>query len=130
MAEIQGHITLIGDDFDISSVTNNIAYSPTWVKRKTDILGNGRPFGHCEWGLETEMLIADELLPVADLLISLFKCSGQTLRQIACDCHAEWHILFLIKVTDDFPVIVLPPAIIKFAAEIDATIGFDVYMLN
>ena len=127
MAEWIGHLTLIGDDFDLPQVTEALSCEPSWLRRKEEVLGNGRLFGHCEWGVETNLIVADEIYPVTDALTALLPCSPQTLAEIAGEHRAEWNILFYIKVTDSFPVIEFTSDFIRFAAEIRASIGFDVY---
>ncbi len=129
MAEMQGYLTLIGNDFDTKHVTEVIGQLPTYVREKTEILGNGRAFGHCEWGVETEMFDTYELPPICDALMNILKCPTQLLRQVAVDCNAQWHILFLVRITDDFPALIFSPDFVKFAADINAGIGFDGYLL-
>lgn len=127
MAEIKGYLTLIGDELNCSKISDLLNKEPTWNKEKGEILGNGRLFGHCEWGVETETQLSNELVSTADLLMTTFSCSRETMRQVAQDFNAEWHILFLIRVFDDFPSIYLTPDFVEFAADIIASIGFDIY---
>lgn len=68
MAEIQGYLTLIGDDFDTALVSKLIGRLPTYVREKAEVLGNGQLFGHCEWGVETELIETDDLPPVSNSL--------------------------------------------------------------
>ena len=67
MAEIQGHLTLVGDDFDTALVSKMLGRLPTYVREKTEVLGNGQ-----------EML----------------DCSAELLKKAAHDCNAEWSILY------------------------------------
>lgn len=130
MARIQGHITLIGDSFSTSAVTEAIGLSPMWERKATEILGNGRYFGHCEWGINTDMISADDLCVVSETLLHPLMDVWSYLGKIGADFNAEWHILFTVYVTDDFPVLVLPSEFVKLAAEINANIGFDVYLVG
>lgn len=130
MAKMRGYLTLIGDDFETKHVTEVIGQEPPYVRERNEVLGNGRPFGHCEWGVITEMFDSFDLSPISDTLMNILTCPTHLLRQVAIDCNAQWNILFLVKVTDDdFPAIVFYPEFIKFAAEINAKIGFDTYLL-
>ena len=53
MARIQGHLTLIGKQFDTQKVSDWLGTQPTWERHPTEILNNGRMFGHTEWGVRT-----------------------------------------------------------------------------
>ena len=130
MAEIQGHLTLIGDDFDTALVLKLLGRLPTYVREKTEVLGNGQLFGHCEWGVETALMEAEDFQPVSDSLWEMLDCSAELLKKAAHDCNAEWSILYYVEVYDDFPVIYFSQNFIQFSAEIGAHIGADVYLLN
>lgn len=130
MAEIQGYLTLIGDDFDTALVSKLIGRLPTYVREKTEVLGNGQLFGHCEWGVETELMEAEDFQPVSDSLRGMLDCSAELLKKAAHDYNAEWSILYYVEVYDDFPVIYFSQNFIQFSAEIGAHIGADVYLLN
>lgn len=130
MTIIQGHLTLIGADFDTSYVTETIGYSAPYIREKDEILGNGRAFGHCEWGVETEQIETDNFVELSMLLMNILPCSEQTLAEVAQICGAQWHILFLVKIYDEFPPIIITPEFTQFAAAISAGIGFDGYVLK
>ncbi|MBQ3424022.1 MAG: hypothetical protein IJK63_00040 [Oscillospiraceae bacterium] len=38
MAEWIGHLTLIGDDFDLPQVTEALSCEPSWLRRKEEVL--------------------------------------------------------------------------------------------
>lgn len=82
MAKIQGYLTLIGDDFDTALVSKLIGRLPTYVREKTEVLGNGQLFGHCEWGVGTELIETFDLQPVSDLLREMINCPTQLLRKL------------------------------------------------
>lgn len=130
MAKIQGYLTLIGDDFDTALVSKLIGRLPTYVREKTEVLGNGQLFGHCEWGVETELIETDDLPPVSNSLQEIINCPAQLLRKIAQDCNARWSILYYVKVYDEFPVLWFNAEFIQFVAEIGGSIGFDGYLLG
>ena len=130
MAEMFASITLIGDYFDLNQITKQLGVSPNYQRRSSEILKNGRAFGHCEWGLTTEVFNAEEIVTVVNALMKTLLVPCDLLRQTAMDAHAKWNLLFTIYVYEDFPIVVLPPDFSKFAGEIDAAIGFDVYLCN
>ena len=126
MATIWGHLTLIGDNFDHSAVSAALSATPTWIKKPDDILGNGRRFGHCEWGVTTHKFIADDLSDVVDALMEALPCSSRQIAESAAPAKARWHILFSIDTDDDIPAMAIPPKFSAFAAEIGAEVGFDI----
>ena len=130
MAEIQGHLTLIGDDFDTALVSKLLGRLPTYVREKTEVLGNGQLFGHCEWGVETALMEAEDFQPVSDSLREMLDCPAELLKKAAHDCNAEWHILYYVKVYDEFPALWFNAEFIQFVAEIGGLIGFDGYLLG
>jgi len=129
MAEIKGYLSLIGDCIDLSKVSKMIPRAPTWQREKSEVLGNGRMFGHCEWGVETETILSNDLSTIENTIANLLPCPREELAEIACCFDSEWSILFLIRVSNEFPVLSLSSDFIKFAADINASIGFDVYQI-
>ena len=45
MTQIWGHLTLIGDDFDLDYVTRELGTVPMTQRKPDEILGNGKAFG-------------------------------------------------------------------------------------
>lgn len=130
MARIRGLLTLIGNDFETAYVSEMTGRLPTYVREKTEVLRNGQLFGHCEWGVETEVIETEELPPVSNLLRGMISCPTELLKKIAYDCDAQWNFLFDVDVYDDFPALYFNSEFIQFAAEIGGMIGFDVLLLN
>ena len=128
MAEIKVYLTLIGDDFDPNYVTKEIGIRPVYVREKNEILGNGRLFGHFEWGIETELMQTDDLSNIPDQLISTIPCGLDVLLHIAQKCKAQWNVLILVNVYDSFPALYFSKDFIQVAGYIGATVGFDVYL--
>ena len=126
MAQIRGHLTLIGENFDLPFVSQTLGVTPTWQKKAGDILGNGKAFGHCEWGVSTESFNTDDFSVVADALVNVSPSAYGAMVEIAKKTNSNWHILFSIDASGEFPVIVLSPLFSKFASEIGAEIGFDI----
>ena len=130
MAEIQVYLTLAGDEFDSNYVTNVIGLSPTHLRDKNELLGNGRLFGHCEWSIETELIHTDDLSDILDSFFSILPCNPDVLSSVARRVNAQWSILILIKAVDSFPAVYFSQKFLKIAAEIEADIGLDVYLLQ
>lgn len=124
---MKGYLTLIGDDFDHSYVTETLGQSPQTLRLKEEVLKNGRLFGHCEWGVETEKVISEDFESLASELMNLLSCSRYIMKEVAQKCNAQWNILFYLKVIDEFPPIIFTNDFIQFSADIGAVIGFDGY---
>ena len=137
MAEIRAELTLIGDDFDLNYVTESLHMKPNYLRRKDEILRNGRFFGHVEWGILTKLYSTSDLSPIIEELLSKVTCPPEALCDIAQQCHAEWHIVILIRAFEDekfpgcwnFPSIYFPADFIKFCADIKAEMGLDTYII-
>ena len=56
MAKIQGHLTLVGDDFDTALVSKMLGRLPTYVREKTEVLGNGQEMLDCPAELLKKLL--------------------------------------------------------------------------
>ncbi len=130
MADIIIHFTLVGDNFDTSLVTKRTGIEPMWLREKDEVLGNGRLFGHTEWGIKTRMYTTCDILPVIKELSSVLTCSPKVLRDLAYQCNAEWNLLVQMDIRDNkSPAVYFPAEFIKFCGEIEATIGLDMSIL-
>lgn len=129
MAEIKAYITLIGADYDINYVTELIGIQPDNIRRCDEILGNGKRFGHTEWGIETQTEVGDDVEAVLKQLIHRAKSKIGMMQKAAENCCATWDVLIMIKVYDDMPLILFSTETIKFLYEIQAKVGFDTYLL-
>ena len=131
MAEIKAYLTLIGDDFDLDGVSLSCGIHPTYTRHKNEKLGNGKRFGHTEWGIETDLLVTDDIENVLSELTSKITCSPQTLYEMAQKYSAEWHVLVLLRIfSGEMPVLFFSAEFIQLAAQLHAKIGFDTYVIN
>ena len=48
MANIQGHISLTGDHFDIDHISKVLGMEPTSVHNAQDLSRSGKQYGYCE----------------------------------------------------------------------------------
>ena len=130
MAIMQGHLTLIGQQFDTELVSARLKVHANWEKHPQDALDNGRLFGHAEWGVVTSYYDSDDMNDLIDSLIKLVPVSKEEMRAVAEEMNAKWNILLFVEVKDDFPAIILSETFLHFASSIGAVVGFDVYCLN
>ena len=129
--EISVNITLSGDCFDLEYVTNTLGINPTYKRNNTEILGNGKVFGYTEWGIGTGYEKSLDIEVQFLKIYSLLKYKEIVLANLAIDCNAEWHIVFVIKIENgDVPAMVIPKEMIEFCYKIGAEIGFDTYVLS
>ncbi len=129
MAELKGYLTLIGDNFDLDFVSQTLKMKPDSIRKKDDLLPNGRQFGHVEWGIQTQTQTGDNVEPILQQLMDRTKGKTSVMREIAEDCHAIWNVLILLRVYDELPLIIFSPDTIKYLYEIQAKLGFDTYLL-
>lgn len=57
-------------------------------------------------GDETELIETNDLSPVSNSLQKMINYPTQLFREIVHDCNAQWHILYYVKVYDEFPDVV------------------------
>lgn len=128
---VSAYFTLIGDDFDVNYVTNVLDITPSETRYKDEILGNGRKFGHTEWGISTGHEVSLDINNQFNTIFALVYDKIDLLSQLCVECNAEWHILFVITIENGYaPAMYFKKDFIHFAAAIDAQIGFDTYIYS
>ena len=131
MAWIKAYLTLIGDQFDPEWVTERIGIKPDSVRLPSELLSNGRLFGHTEWGVETEKLEADDVETVLEQLFLRVKVCMDDMGKLAEEASAAWNILVYVKSEAcHFPYIIFSAETIRNMAKMKATIGFDTYIYD
>ena len=130
MSAIKMHITLIGENFDPTYITNRLNMTPDRFRVKEELLRNGREFGHYEWGICSSNHETEFASEVIDEILERISDKLPLLAAIAKEVNAGWEILFTIDVYGDFPVIVFSENFIQMAATLESKIGFDVLLLN
>ena len=122
-------LTLIGDDFDLAYVSNTLNILPTYTRNKDEVLGNGRLFGHTEWGIGTDYEPSHDIGIQIQRILDTILDKEDTLQTICTECNAQWHILVVIYIVKGkTPIMILPKKLISIAAAIEAQIGFDTYV--
>jgi len=125
------NLTLVGNDFDINYVTESLGVAPTYTRSKDEILGNGRRFGHTEWGIGTDCEESLDIEVQFAKISNQFKGKEHELAKVSKYCNAEWSILIVIKIENgDIPAMVFTRSMLDFCNKIDAEIGFDIYVLS
>ncbi len=130
MTTITMFLTLIGNNFDPAYVTDRLGIKPDEIRVKNEVLGNGRIFGHYEWGICSSKYETDFAKMAIDEVLERIYDKIPLFSVVAKEVMAEWHFLFTFDVYEDFPVVVFSKEFIQIAAELDAQIGFDVLLLN
>ncbi|MCL2018393.1 MAG: DUF4279 domain-containing protein [Oscillospiraceae bacterium] len=128
---VRAYIVLVGDDYDVNHVTQELNIMPTWTNDKDEILRHGRKRGYMEWAIDTgdepsldnEIQLNKILLPIrnkADIMCNLSELY-----------NANWYIIFVVRIENgDTPSMYLSKENIKFISSINASIDFDVYVLS
>ena len=125
------HLTLIGDDFELSNVSSKLGIFPTYTRNKDELLKNGREFGRTEWGIGFECEPSIDIEDQYRKILSMVQDKTDILTQLCVECDAEWHILFVVYIENgDVPALYLSKGFIAFAAAIGAQVGFDTYVLS
>lgn len=131
MAEMQVHLTLVGDDFDTSYVTREIGMQPQSIREKDEVLGNGRLFGHTEWGFHTKLIETDDSEELIASFVSKINCPSETLFRLSQKCSAKWHMGIFVKICNNSSTtLYLCPEAIEFAARLKADVWFDTYVCS
>lgn len=131
MAWVKAYLTLIGDQFDPERITGRLGVKPDTVRLPSEVLPNGRLFGHTEWGVETEKQEADDVETVLEQLFLRMKGCMEEMGELDEEASAVWNILVYVKSTaEDFPNIVFSAETVRKMAKMKATIGFDTYIFD
>lgn len=129
MSEVTAYLTLAGNEFDPNIVSKALFVPATEIRRKDEILGNGRCFGHDEWTYCTGTVITEDISEVLKSIVSSFSHLAPSMNRVAKTFHADWSILIHISARGDrLPVLFLQQDVIHFASMINAEIGFDLYL--
>ena len=128
MAEIRVSLTLIGECYDPDYVTQRLQMTPDILRLPDERLGNGCLFGHTEWGIQTAIVVSDEVEVVLRSLWNRLNCNAHALKSLAEELNAQWHCLCYLRTQDgNLPAICFSSESIRFLAEIGAEMGFDTY---
>lgn len=130
MSKVQIHLTLIGNEFDTEKVSEILGINPQYVRQKNELLGNGRCFGHTEWGISSNIETDDSLHSALSFFFQRLENKIDLMREIAVANDANWHLLFEVDVIDkSFPVTYIDSNQIDIIHRLNASMGFDVLML-
>ena len=128
---VLAYFTLIGDNFDIDYVTQVLDTPPTGTRNRNEVLGNGRVFGHTEWGISTQEESSRDIEIQLNKVIAPYFDKIDLLNKVRVQCHAEWNILIVVYIRNgDVPAMTFSKENLKFFASIDAEVGFDTYIIS
>ena len=128
---VSAHLILAGDSFDIDYVTGVLGIHPTIVRRKGEVLHNGRLFESTIWGIGTEYEISRDIASQYSKILHAVQEKTELLARICTECQAEWYIDFVIYIENGInPAMHLSKEIVSFAGAIGAQIDFDMYILS
>ena len=123
------YLTLAGKSFDVDYVTRKIGIAPTFTRSKDEVLGNGRLFGHTEWGIGIEEEISLDIEKQLNKILLMVHDEASILSSLSNELGAEWHFMFVVRIWDGVvPSMFLSKEFISFAAGICAQIDFDTYV--
>ena len=128
---VSAHLTLIGDDFDQQLVSRRLGITPTYLRRRDEVLGNGRLFGHAEWGVGSDTESSWDIEVQLEKVLSHFRGMEEEMLRLTKECNAEWHIVIVIMIENgDVPVIMFSQRLTEFCSKTGAVVGFDIYVLS
>ena len=128
---VRAYIVLVGDDYDVNHVTQELNIMPTWTNDKDEILRHGRKRGYMEWAIDTgdepsldnEIQLNKILLPIrnkADIMCNLSELY-----------NANWYIRLVVYIENgETPAMSFSEENVNFIASINASISIDAYVLS
>ena len=125
---VKACFTICSDRLDHSEITKKLKIVPSYVRHSNEILGNGRLFGHDEWGIETDYDISLDISEQLSKMMDVIVDKGIAIRKLCEKFNANNSFLVVINLENgQIPVMSLNSNFIEFAASINAEIGFDVH---
>jgi len=120
--------TIYSDRLDHDGITQRLSINPTYIRYRTERLKNGRVFGHDEWGINTEYEDSYDIEAQLSKIVNKLTCKKNEIKELCKEFSAKCSFVVVVKVENDiFPSIGLTSSFMKFAGEIGADIGFDMY---
>jgi len=127
---IKIEFNICGDYIDVDNVTEMMAIKPIISYLKGDPI-KGKPLVRKDtlWAIETEYEEADDIDDVLPKVLKQIIGKTDVIKKIKELYDVNISFIFVINIEDgESPAMYLNIDLIKFAAEIDARIGFDVYV--
>ena len=132
VTNVQVNFTISSEnDFCHEELTERIGLKPTYLRKKGELLKNGRKFHLSEWGIGTEyepsLNIDNQLFKITEQLIGK-EC---IINDMCYKNSAKCHFVIVINVEEGkIPVMAFDQDFIHFASSINAQVGFDLYVFT
>lgn len=132
MAKIRAwlHLTTSNDLVDFENISNKLQISPTLTRRKSDFPIQSVKAGYAgnEWLYEIRKE-CDVISTVIDEMQGAFEKNIDILRELCCLYCLEVSVDIIIHTVGGYlPEIILKDNNIKFFSDINADVGFDIYI--
>jgi len=120
---------LIGDDFDVNTVTSLLQIEPTETRQKTDF--PMRQFAKVEWSINTNYESSNAISDQFGKLLNQLHNKHKIINKIKKNYNLECGFNVVVNIlNNEQPEMVLTREIINFASKVDAEICFDLYYFD
>lgn len=117
--------------FDHDEVTKKMGIIPTYLRKKGEKLRCGKPFHMTEWGFETEYEPSYDINDQLNKVTEQLKNKECIINEICSKYEISPTFVIVVNVENgEFPAMYFNTDFIKFAASINADIGFDPYFYS
>lgn len=123
---------IIGDDFDIDVVSEQLDIKPSYYYKKGDKIEN-RAIKRKEtcWSISSGYEISLDINNQLEKILSLIKCKRNMLKKLRERFQLDYSFSIVIRVEkNQSPAIYLEKEAIEFANDIKADFDFDLYILS
>jgi hypothetical protein len=131
-SEITVEFSLIAPTFDPDYVTDTLNVHPTKAWRKGEPLGVGRRPSHiASWEFKSNLPLSSPLRDHLDYVLSVISPKRDIVRLLCTELTAESYIEAVIySYNGDRPEIVLDADVVLKIADLGASFGVDLYILD
>jgi hypothetical protein len=125
-------LMLVGNIFDTDFVTEVIGRNPDWVRRKGDPIIGGLNEAKCtRWVIEIGERETIDFISVFSELFPFIRNKREQLLYVAKKCDSDWRVGVCVNIRNcQVPALWLSNEAIQMLHQINATIDFDVYILD
>lgn len=123
--------TISANMLDFNKITEKIGCRPNYIRKKDEILKNGRIFGHDEWAIETDYEESLDVLIQLNKIVDTILNKSSIIKELCKEFNATCGFLIIINIENGiFPAMYLDSGFINFASSMNAEIGFDIYFYS
>lgn len=123
---------IIGDDYDIGLISEQLDIKPTEYYKKGDKIGN-KEIKRKEtcWTISSGYEISLDINNQLEKILSLIKPKRNILNKLREQFQLDYKFIIVIRVEgNQSPAIYLEQEVIEFANDIKADFDFDLYILS